>query len=344
MPLLTPKQLEQAQQAALEEFKTASTTQALYDARIKYLGKKGLLTLSLRALKELPSHERAARGASLNSSRQVLEQAYKEHQKKLQHQQLSQSIQSQAVDMSLPGGRAELAARRHIIDEVINEITHIMHQLGFCVQLGPLIESHFNNFEALNIPPNHPALDMHDTFYIDSQHVLRTHTSPVQVRVLKSMPPPMRILAPGEVFRCDNDSSHLPAFYQIEGLLVEREVSLAHLKGCMEFFVKKFFGPKLKTRFRPSYFPFTEPSAEVDCQCPACQGKGCGLCKQTGWIEIGGSGLVHPRVFKLAGLPPVWQGFAFGLGVERMAMVKHGIDNIKLFNENHLDFLKQTPS
>ncbi len=225
---------------------------------------------------------------------------------------------------------------------VINEITDILARIGYSVRTGPFIEKDWFNFEALNIPADHPARDEQDTFYVDDGHVLRTHTSPVQIHTMMDEKPPIRVVAPGSVFRCDNDISHSPNFHQIEALLVDRKVSMANLKGTISFFVKEFFGKDIKTRFRPSFFPFTEPSAEVDCSCPICKGKGCRMCKGSGWIEIGGSGLVNPKVFEQVGLDPKeWQGFAFGFGIERMAIIKYGIEDIRLFSENDVRFLEQ---
>jgi phenylalanyl-tRNA synthetase alpha chain len=217
-----------------------------------------------------------------------------------------------------------------------------MLRLGYSLRLGPLIEKDYYNFEALNIPKDHPARDMQDTFFVNEHQVLRTHTSPIQIHSLESEKPPLRIIGVGAVFRCDSDISHLPHFHQIEGMCVDRKVSMADLKGTISFFVKEFFGEGLKTRFRPSFFPFTEPSAEVDCTCPICKGTGCSLCKQSGWIEIGGCGLINPKVFKMSNVNyPEWNGFAFGFGIERMAIIKYGIDDIRHFPENDLRFLRQ---
>ena len=230
----------------------------------------------------------------------------------------------------------------HPVHKVTHEIFSIMARLGYSLRTGPLIEKDYYNFEALNIPPNHPARDMQDTFFVDETHVLRTHTSPIQIHSLENEKPPLRIIGTGPVFRCDSDISHLPNFHQIEGMCVDEKVSMSDLKGTISFFVNEFFGKGLKTRFRPSFFPFTEPSAEVDCSCPICKGKGCSLCKQSGWIEIGGCGLINPKVFEHAKVEyPKWQGFAFGFGVERMAIIKYGIDDIRHFPKNDVRFLEQ---
>ena len=250
-------------------------------------------------------------------------------------------MQGEELDLTLPAAPRRPGVK-HPIHLVTDEIFKVMSRLGYSIRQGPLIEKDFYNFEALNIPANHPARDMQDTFFVDDTHVLRTHTSPIQIHAMESENPPLRVLGWGPVFRCDSDISHLPSFHQIEALCVDRKVSMADLKGTIAFFVREFFGPGLKTRFRPSYFPFTEPSAEIDCSCPMCKGKGCSLCKQSGWIEIGGCGLVNPKVFGFTKIEyPRWQGFAFGFGIERMAIIKYGVEDIRLFPENDLRFLGQ---
>ena len=334
-------EIKKIKQEALEAFSKAKDSQNLHQLKVRYLGKKGSLSALLSHVKNLPLSERPQFGIQVNEAKGSLEKAYKDRLEQLQKDEVEKSLSLEQLDMTLPGPEKDLG-RPHLISCVIDEIVDTLSRLGYSVRLGPLIETNWYNFEALNIPPHHPSREMQDTFYIDEDHVLRTHTSPVQIRTLENEKPPLRVLAPGAVFRCDSDGSHSPNFHQMEGLLVDENVSFAHLKGTISFFVKEFFGKELKTRFRPSYFPFTEPSAEMDCQCPQCGGKGCGLCKQTGWIEIGGSGLVHPQVFKLVGTDPqTWQGFAFGFGIERMAMVKYGIEDIRLFSENDLRFLDQ---
>ncbi len=249
--------------------------------------------------------------------------------------------QAPGLDLTLPGRPYELG-RLHPITQVLEEISIIFERLGFAVAKGPEVETDYYNFEALNIPPEHPARDMQDTFYFPEGFLLRTHTSPIQIRTMLSRKPPLRIIAPGKVYRCDSDITHTPMFHQIEGLMVDREVSFADLKGILIYFARETFGPETKVRFRPSYFPFTEPSAEMDIQCVICKGEGCRLCGETGWLEILGAGMVHPNVFKAVGYDPEeWQGFAFGLGIERIAMLKFGINDIRLFYENHLRFLEQ---
>lgn len=245
------------------------------------------------------------------------------------------------MDLTIPWtGRT--TGHQHPVNIVTQEIFQVMARLGYSLRTGPLIEKDYYNFEALNIPKNHPARDMQDTFFVDETHVLRTHTSPIQIHSLENEKPPLRVIGTGPVFRCDSDISHLPNFHQIEGMCVDEKVSMSDLKGTIAFFVKEFFGSDLKTRFRPSYFPFTEPSAEIDCSCPICKSKGCSLCKGSGWIEIGGCGLINPKVFQFAKIEyPKWQGFAFGFGVERMAIIKYGIDDIRHFPKNDVRFLEQ---
>jgi phenylalanyl-tRNA synthetase alpha chain len=277
----------------------------------------------------------------VNLAKNEFEQAYAAREEALKKQAILEKVGREKIDVSLPGVQLKAGAQ-HPINLVFDEVIEILSRLGYAVRIGPQIEKDWYNFEALNIPPDHPARDMQDTFYIDDDHVLRTHTSPVQIHALLKEKPPFRALAPGAVYRCDSDVSHSPNFHQIEGLLVDHKVSMADLKGTISFLLKELFGSSVKVRFRPSFFPFTEPSAEFDCSCPICSGKGCKLCKQSGWIEIGGSGLVNPRVFQAVKLDPKeWQGFAFGFGIERMAIIKYGIDDIRLFYENDLRFLRQ---
>jgi phenylalanyl-tRNA synthetase alpha chain len=309
---------------AIEQAVSSST---LYESKVQYLGKQGELSLLMREMGQLSADAKPAFGKLMNELKAQFE--------------TGERLRRERLDMTLPGLRAARGGT-HPLRQVSEEIIDILGRLGFSVRTGPMIERDFYNFEALNMPKDHPARDMQDTFYIDAEHLLRTHTSPIQIRTMEREKPPLRILAPGSVFRCDADVTHSPNFHQIEGLLVDRRVSMAHLKGTIAFFVREFFGQEIKTRFRPSFFPFTEPSAEVDCQCPLCRGSGCRVCQQTGWIEIGGSGLVHPRVLAAVKIDPAeWQGFAFGFGVERMAMIRYGIDDIRLFSQNDVRFLGQ---
>lgn len=335
------KKLQDIKNSAEIELKRAQTVDELYQLKVKYFGKQGALTLLMKDMGDLPKEERPVFGKEVNLVRDALTQIHDQKQQELSTQELIAKLAKDSLDLTLPGPRLPLGAQ-HLIPSVINEIVDILARIGFSVRTGPFIEDDFHNFSALNIPADHPSRDMQDTFYIDETHVLRTHTSPIQIRTLETEKPPIRILAPGGVFRHDYDASHSPHFHQIEALLVDKNVSMADLKGTISYFIKEFFGANIKTRFRPSFFPFTEPSAEVDCSCPLCEGKGCKMCKQTGWIEIGGSGLVHPNVFKSVGIDPQqWQGFAFGFGIERMAIIKYGVNDIRLFMENDLRFLEQ---
>lgn len=335
------QKLQEIYENALKSFLSSKTRTELYDFKVKFMGKNGELTALMKSLVELPKEERPQFGQLVNEKKNDLELKYSEIESNLAKSELAEKIKNEIVDLSLPGPNSD-SGGRHPIDLVINEMIDILTRIGFSVRTGPMIEHDKYNFEALNFPKDHPARDMQDTFYIDDEHVLRTHTSPIQVRTLEKETLPLRILAPGSVFRCDSDITHSPNFYQVEGLWVDKKVSMAHLKGVIAFFVKSLFGEKMQIRFRPSFFPFTEPSAEVDCTCPICVGEGCRVCKHTGWIEIGGCGLVNPNVLKLSGVnPDEWQGFAFGFGVERMAMIRYGISDIRLFNENDLRFLEQ---
>ncbi|MBK8203161.1 MAG: phenylalanine--tRNA ligase subunit alpha [Bdellovibrionales bacterium] len=325
-------------------FLAAKDSKELYELKVKYLGKQGQLSLLMREMGQLSPQERPVFGKWVNEAKQSLEEAYAKRELDIGQAELMAQIEKEQLDLSLPGPPVARGGR-HPVSKVINEIVGILERIGYSVRTGPMIEEDWYNFEALNIPPDHPARDMQDTFYIDDTHVLRTHTSPVQIHTMENEKPPLRILAPGSVFRCDSDISHSPNFHQIEGLLIDRKVSMAHLKGTISFFVKEFFGKDIQVRFRPSFFPFTEPSAEVDCSCPICRGKGCRMCKNSGWIEIGGSGLVNPKVLSHCKIDPeVWQGFAFGFGIERMAIIKYGIDDIRLFAENDIRFLRQFES
>lgn len=326
---------------ALSQLEGAPDLQKLYDVKVAFAGKQGFLSEIMREMGKLPKEEKPLFGKEVNRVKDEFEKAYAAREENLKNAALLDKVKKERVDVSLPGVHMDAGAK-HPIALVMDEVVTILARLGYTVRTGPQIEKDWYNFEALNIPPDHPARDMQDTFYIDADHVLRTHTSPIQIHTLLSEKPPFRALAPGSVYRCDSDVSHSPNFHQIEGLLVDRQVSMADLKGTIAFLLRELFGSAVKVRFRPSFFPFTEPSAEFDCSCPVCSGKGCRLCKQSGWIEIGGSGLVNPRVFEAVKLDPKqWQGFAFGFGIERMAIIKYGIDDIRLFYENDLRFLRQ---
>lgn len=326
---------------ALAAFKAAPSSKDLYDLKVQYLGKSGSLTEIMKEMASLPKEEKPLFGKKVNEVKQLLEQAYTEAEEALKKKEIAGKMAAEELDMTLPA-LTRTKGTQHPVHIVTEEIFSVMARLGYSIRTGPLIEKDYYNFEALNIPADHPARDMQDTFYIDKTHVLRTHTSPIQIHSLETEKLPLRVIGTGPVFRSDSDISHLPNFHQIEALCVDEKVSMADLKGTISFFVREFFGPGLKTRFRPSFFPFTEPSAEVDCSCPICKGKGCSLCKQSGWIEIGGCGLVNPKVFQAAKIEyPKWQGFAFGFGIERMAIIKYGIEDIRLFPENDVRFLRQ---
>ncbi|MBL4664921.1 MAG: phenylalanine--tRNA ligase subunit alpha [Nitrospinaceae bacterium] len=312
----------------------------LEQIRIDFLGKKGSLQGLMKDLRNASAEEKPKLGKDINLLKQHVEQEI--NNKTLGSKSVGKP--EDTFDTTLPG-RKELTGTLHPITQVMEEITSIFFGLGFQVEEGPEIETDYYNFEALNIPKDHPARDMQDTFYIEDETVLRTHTSPVQIHVMENREPPLRIIAPGKVYRCDSDVSHTPMSHQIEGLMVDEGVSFSHLKGIMNIFLQEVFGKDTKIRFRPSFFPFTCPSAEVDIQCVMCSGKGCRVCSQTGWLEILGAGMVDPAVFKSVGYDSEkWTGFAFGLGIERIAMLKFGINDIRLFFENDLRFLKQFPA
>ncbi len=335
------EKLQKIKEQAHVAIDQADSRKTLYGVKVRFFGKQGELSLLMGEVGGLPKEKRPEFGRQVNQAKEELQNQYSQRENFLKQRELNEKLEKENLDLSLPGPEV-VRGTFHPTTKVIHEIVKILSHIGFSVRTGPMIETDHYNFTALNIPDNHPARDMQDTFYVKESFVLRTHTSPVQIRTMEQEKPPIRILVPGGAFRCDSDASHSPHFHQIEALLVDRKVSMAHLKGSISFFVKKFFGPEIKTRFRPSFFPFTEPSAEVDCSCPLCNGKGCSLCGQTGWVEIGGSGLVHPHVLSQVNIDPdQWQGFAFGFGIERMAIIKYGINDIRLFAENDLRFLRQ---
>lgn len=336
--------LAQLTDLAIEEFKQAKGRRELYDIKVKYLGKQGQFSVIMKDMAQLPKEERPVFGKVVNEKKNLLEQFYSEQEAHLKKIELEQKISSERVDLTLPGPKRTTGGH-HPIALVINDIVMILSRIGYSVRLGPQIEQDWYNFSALNIPADHPARDLQDTFYIDPSHVLRTHTSPIQIHTLENEKLPLRILAPGAVYRCDSDISHSPNFHQIEGMLVDKKVSMADLKGTIVFLLQNLFSTQIQVRFRPSYFPFTEPSAEFDCTCPLCKGKGCRMCKQTGWIEIGGCGLINPKVLEATKVDgEEWQGFAFGLGIERMAIIRYGIEDIRWFTENDVRFLEQFTS
>jgi phenylalanyl-tRNA synthetase alpha chain len=310
----------------------------LEQLRISALGRKGEFNRCFKELTQAPQADRPYLGQLLNEAKARVEEALAVALARAQKQA---ARPKEYLDVTVPG-RLPLQGRLHPITQMAAEISRIFHRLGFETVEGPEVELDYYNFEALNIPKDHPARDMQDTFYISENVLLRTHTSPIQVRVMKQRQPPIRIIAPGKAYRCDSDVTHTPMFHQVEGLMVGENISFADLKGILTIFVHQMFGPEVGLRFRPSFFPFTEPSAEVDIQCVMCQGKGCRVCSQTGWLEILGSGMVDPEVFKMVGYDPEnVTGFAFGMGIERIAMLKYGIDDLRLFYENDLRFLSQ---
>ncbi len=326
---------------ALQDLGEAQSSQALEEVRIRYLGKKGLLTQFLRTLSTLPAGERREVGQEANDAKTRIEVTLQERLAALQAEERKKALLSDRPDLTLPGRRPP-GGRLHPLSQVLDEIIEIFIGLGFAVAEGPEVESDFYNFEALNLPKEHPAREMQDTFYLSDEVLLRTHTSPVQIRTMQAQRPPVRIIAPGRVYRRDADITHSPVFHQVEGLAVDSEISMGDLKGTLELFAREMFGSDSRIRFRPSFFPFTEPSAEVDVLCFLCQGTGCRVCKLSGWLEILGSGMVHPDVLRGVGYDPEEvTGFAFGMGVERIAMLKYGIDDIRLFFENDLRFLTQ---
>jgi len=333
--------LQSLVEQALAAVAQAESVQALDHVRVQYLGKKGEITGQLKNLGTLPPEQRREAGAEINRVKDAVQQALKERQTLLEQAELDRKLAQERVDVTLPG-RGTGVGGLHPVTRTMQRIEAFFSGMGFNVVEGPEIEDDYHNFEALNIPSHHPARAMHDTFYFDATTLLRTHTSPVQVRVMEQGDAPYRIICPGRVYRCDSDLTHTPMFHQVEGLLVDEHISFADLKGMLAIFLRDFFEKDLDVRFRPSYFPFTEPSAEVDIQCVMCGGKGCRVCKHTGWIEILGCGVVHPKVFEHVGVDSEkYTGFAFGMGVERLTMLRYGVNDLRLFFENDLKFLRQ---
>ncbi len=330
--------IEQIRENALADLQAAKDADAVRNLAVSYLGRKGQVTQFLRAISKLPAEERPAAGKRANEVKKELEAAFDDA---IARYSGSGQDESEAIDVSLPGRPAALGTL-HPITRITRSIAQIFERMGFGIAEGPEVEADYYNFEALNIPPNHPARDMQDTFYVSDNVVLRTHTSPIQVRYMEAHSPPVRIIAPGKVYRCDSDLTHTPMIHQVEGLLVDESVSFGDLKGILTAFVHQIFDPDIRVRFRPSFFPFTEPSAEVDIQCVICRGTGCKVCSDTGWLEVLGCGMVHPAVFKNVGFDTnQYSGFAFGMGVERIAMLKYGINDIRMFFENDIRFLRQ---
>ncbi len=328
-----------------EEFKEGlegvGSTSELDALRVKYLGKKGLISQKFKLMGTATPEERKSLGKAINDLKVMAEGALEARRTTLRDEELRQAIKAESLDTTLPG-KGPAIGRLHPVNQILGRITDIFTSMGFGVEEGPEVESDFYNFEALNIPKNHPARDMQDTFYVSEDVVLRTHTSPVQIRAMKKLAPPFRIIAPGKVYRHDADISHTPMFHQVEGLMVGEDITFGHLKGILETFIHTYFGPEIAVRFRPSFFPFTEPSAEVDMGCIFCKGSGCRICKSTGWIEILGAGMVNPKVFQYVDVDPErYTGFAFGMGVERIAMLTYGINDIRMLFENDIRFLSQ---
>jgi len=320
----------------------ASTDVAELDqVRVEYLGKKGVLTDLLKGLGKLSSEERPAAGALINRAKEQVQEHLNARRQYLEDRRIAEQLAADTVDVTLAGRSLEQGSL-HPVSRTLARIEAFFTRIGYDVAEGPEIEDDYHNFEALNIPAHHPARAMHDTFYVGDKLVLRTHTSPVQIRVMESQQPPVRIICPGRVYRCDSDLTHTPMFHQVEGLVVDSNISFADLKGTVDQFLKAFFEADLPVRFRPSYFPFTEPSAEVDIQCSNCRGQGCRICGNTGWLEVMGCGMVHPEVFRHCGVDTeTYGGFAFGMGVERLAMLRYGVTDLRFFFENDIRFLRQ---
>ena len=331
------EEIEKLKKEIWESFEKIESFSQLEKFRIKYLGKKGEITSYLKLLKDFPLEEKKRLGKELNDLKSQLEKKLKSKEREILFKEEDKDL---GLDLTLPG-RFPSVGTLHPISQIIDELCEIFSRLGFEVVTGPEIETEYYNFTALNIPDWHPARDMQATFYLKNGALLRTHTSPMQIRAMLERTPPLRIVAPGKVYRCDADVRHSPMFHQIEGLMVDENVSFTDLKGILTYFAKEIFGEKTKVRFRPSYFPFTEPSVEMDIECVICHGKGCRVCGEAGWIEILGAGMVHPEVFKAVNYDTnIWQGFAFGLGIERIAMIRYGVEDIRMFFENHLMFLQ----
>lgn len=336
------EKLEAIKVAALEEVKGSSNSTELDAVRVKYLGKKGELTAILRGMGALSSEERPIVGKVANEVREAIEAALNDSISAIKNKEREEKLKNDIIDISLPGKKNTIG-KRHPLDAALENMKEIFISMGFSIEEGPEVELDYYNFEALNIPKNHPARSEQDTFYINDNVVLRTQTSPVQIRVMEKNAPPIKMISPGKVFRSDAvDATHSPIFYQMEGLVIDKGITFADLKGTLDIFAKKMFGDKVKTKFRPHHFPFTEPSAEMDATCFVCQGEGCKVCKGSGWIELLGCGMVHPEVLRKGGIDPeIYSGFAFGFGVDRMVMMKYALDDIRLLYESDMRFLNQ---
>jgi phenylalanyl-tRNA synthetase alpha chain len=334
-------ELEDLSETASQAISNAESLAILDEVRVEFLGKKGKITGLLKGLGKLPSAERPKAGAIINEAKEQLQTLINGRKISLENAALAARMAEERIDVTLPGRNSSVGGL-HPITRTMQRIEDFFVRAGYEVATGPEIEDDYHNFEALNIPPHHPARAMHDTFYIDENTVLRTHTSPVQIRTMEQQEPPIRVICPGRVYRCDSDLTHTPMFHQVEGLVIDKDISFADLKGTMDQFLKAFFEADLPVRFRPSYFPFTEPSAEIDIQCANCAGKGCRICSRTGWLEVAGCGMVHPNVFESCGVDTEqYTGFAFGMGVERLAMLRYGVTDLRMFFENDVRFLEQ---
>ncbi|NNC98861.1 MAG: phenylalanine--tRNA ligase subunit alpha [Gammaproteobacteria bacterium] len=333
--------LDELTENARSQIESASSLEILQNLRVHYLGKKGELTAQLKAIGGLSHEQKRSFGQQVNQLKTTIGQWIDSRREILEKTELASQLAAEKIDVTQPG-RTQDRGRIHPISRTLDKMEAIFSRLGFDIASGPEIEDDYYNFEALNIPADHPARAMHDTFYVDEHTVLRTHTSPVQIRYMHGNPPPIRVIAPGKVYRCDSDVTHTPMFHQLEGLAVDTNITFADLKGILIHFVQEFFEQDLGVRFRPSYFPFTEPSAEVDIACVFCAGEGCRVCKHTGWIEVLGCGMVHPRVLEYGDIDPQdYSGYAFGLGVERLSMLRYGVNDLRLYFDNDLDFLRQ---
>ncbi len=330
--------IEEIKNQALAEIETVSSIDDIKALSVRYLGRKGLVTLFLRDISKLPEKKRPSAGKNTNRVKKLLKEAFDRAEALI----FKNAVNTEkGIDVSLPG-RPVSTGSFHPVSLITEQISDIFSRLGFNIAEGPEVETDYYNFEALNFPKNHPARDMQDTFFVSDDIVLRTHTSPIQIRIMEKQPPPIKVIAPGRVYRCDSDLTHTPMFHQVEGLMVDEGVSFGNLKGILTSFVHQMFDEKTSLRFRPSFFPFTEPSAEVDILCVICRGKGCRVCSQTGWLEVLGAGMVHPAVFENVDYDTArYTGFAFGMGVERIAMLKYGIDDLRKFFENDIKFLGQ---
>jgi len=336
------EKLEIIKTAVLEELKGAAIKTELENIRVKYLGKKGELTQILRGMGKLSNEERPIVGKLANEVRENIETLITKASDRLKNNENEAKLKNEVIDISMPGIKQTIG-KRHPLDLTLEKVNEIFLSMGFVIEEGPEVEKDYYNFEALNIPKNHPARGEQDTFYINDSIVLRTQTSPVQIRTMENQKPPIKMISPGKVYRSDSvDATHSPIFYQIEGLVVDKGITFADLKGTLEMFTKKMFGDKMEMKFRPHHFPFTEPSAEVDTTCFVCNGKGCKVCSGSGWIELWGCGMVHPQVLRNCGIDPeVYSGFAFGFGLDRITMLKYGIDDIRALYESDMRFLKQ---